>query len=110
MKADERAHFSHVTNERIHRFDYLLFWALAIFVVISPRTAGAHALPSQARLQEGIRMAEAVRVDRATRLEGALGDPLCISAKPITDFRQQEPEEGQRATEQTEVRILYTSH
>ena len=110
MKADERAHFSHVTNERTHRFDYLLFWALVIFVVISPRTAGAHALPSQARLQEGTRMAEAVRVDRAPRLDGALDDPLWQSAKPITDFRQREPQEGEPATEKTEVRILYTRH
>src|SRR6266849_4244602 len=110
MKADERAHFSHVTNERIHRFDYLLFWALVIFVVISPRTAGAHALPSQARSQEGTRMAEAVRVDRAPRLDGALDDPLWQSAKPITDFRQREPQEGEPATEKTEVRILYTRH
>ena len=30
------------------------------------------------------------------------------SAKPITDFRQREPQEGEPATEKTEVRILYT--
>jgi len=55
-------------------------------------------------------MAEAVRVDRAPRLDGALDDPLWQSAKPITDFRQREPQEGEPATEKTEVRILYTRH
>src|SRR5260370_5998665 len=104
MKADERAHFSHVTNERIHRFDYLLFWALVIFVVISPRTAGAHALPSQARAHEGTRMAEAVRVDRAPRFDRPLDDPLWPSAKPITDFLQREPQEGEPATAKPEAR------
>ena len=56
------------------------------------------------------RTAEAFRVDRAPKLDGTLDDPLWESAKPIRDFRQQEPYEGQSATERTEVRILYTRH
>ncbi|MGH9730366.1 MAG: DUF5916 domain-containing protein [Candidatus Acidiferrales bacterium] len=47
-------------------------------------------------------------MDRAPKLDGTLTDPLWQLAKPITDFRQQEPYEGQPATEKTEVRILYT--
>lgn len=58
--------------------------------------------------QEGARLAEAVRVDRAPKLDGTLKDPLWQVAKPIADFRQKEPYEGQPATERTEVRILYT--
>lgn len=54
--------------------------------------------------------AEAVRVEHAPKLDGTLDDPLWQSAKPIRDFRQQEPFEGQPATERTEVRILYTRH
>ena len=54
------------------------------------------------------RVAEAVRVDRVPRLDGTLSDPLWELAKPITDFRQREPHEGEPATEKTEVRILYT--
>jgi hypothetical protein len=46
--------------------------------------------------------AEAVRVDRV------LDDPLWQSAKPITDFRQRESQEGEPATEKTGVRIPYT--
>jgi len=54
--------------------------------------------------------AEATYVDHAPRLDGTLDDELWQSAKVITDFRQREPNEGQPATEQTEVRILYTRH
>jgi hypothetical protein len=41
-------------------------------------------------------------------MDGTLSDPLWQEAKPITDFRQREPFEGQSATDPTEVRILYT--
>jgi hypothetical protein len=54
--------------------------------------------------------AEAIRVDHAPKMDGTLNDSLWQSAKPITDFRQQEPLEGQPATERTEVRIVYTRH
>src|SRR6266581_5926417 len=54
--------------------------------------------------------AEAVRVDRAPKLDGTLADPLWQSAKVVTDFRQREPNEAEPATEKTEVRILYTRH
>lgn len=53
------------------------------------------------------REAAAVRVERAPVLDGTLNDPLWQLAKPIDDFRQKEPYEGQPATERTEVRILY---
>jgi hypothetical protein len=51
---------------------------------------------------------QAVRVERAPRLDGTLDDPIWQQAAPITDFRQREPYEGQAATERTEVRVLYT--
>jgi hypothetical protein len=70
-----------------------------------PRSAG---LPADPQTEE--RVAEAVPVDRAPILDGTLNDPLWLNAKPITDFRQQEPHEGEPPTEKTEVRILYTRH
>ena len=70
-----------------------------------PRSAGLPADPQT----EG-RVAEAVPVDHAPKLDGTLNDPLWLDAKPITDFRQREPHEGETATEKTEVRILYTRH
>lgn len=57
---------------------------------------------------EQAREAVAVRVESPLRLDGTLNDPLWKLAKPIDDFRQQEPGEGEPATERTEVRILYT--
>jgi hypothetical protein len=53
-------------------------------------------------------VAEAAPIDHAPKLDGTLNDPLWQSAKPIGDFRQREPHEGEPATEKTEVRILYT--
>lgn len=53
-------------------------------------------------------VAQAVRVERAPRMDGTLNDPLWQVSAPITNFRQREPYEGQPATENTEVRVLYT--
>src|SRR5713226_7088376 len=66
--------------------------------------------PSPPSPQEAAHKAEAVRVDRAPRLDGTLDDPLWQSAKPSADCRQREPRAGEAATEKTEVRILYTRH
>ena len=70
-----------------------------------PRLAGPPSPP-----QSEARLAEAVPVDHAPKLDGTLNDSLWLTAKPITDFRQREPLEGQPPTEQTEVLILYTPH
>jgi len=56
------------------------------------------------------RVAKAVRVDRAPKMDGTLDDPLWRQATPISNFLQREPFEGQPPTERTEVRILYTKH
>jgi len=42
----------------------------------------------------------------ATRLDGELNDAAWQSATPISDFRQQDPLNGEPATERTEVRIV----
>jgi len=70
--------------------------------------AAPHRLPSVP--QSDTQVAEAVPVERAPKLDGTLDDSLWQLAKPITDFRQREPLEGQPATEKTAVRILYTRH
>lgn len=64
----------------------------------------------QKAAQESAATAQAVAVDHPPKLDGTLDDPLWQSAIAITDFRQQEPLEGQPATEKTEVHILYTPH
>lgn len=112
MQVDERAHTDHVSDERFNYYSHFLLWALLISVFMLPRSVGARALPNAPRSvpQEGARIAEAVRVDHAPKLDGTLDDSLWQSAKLITDFRQREPQEGEPASEKTEVRILYTRH
>ncbi len=70
---------------------------------------GIGLVPSRGQAPES-RVARAIRVERAPKLDGTLNDPLWQGAEPITDFRQREPYEGRPATERTEVRVLYTRH
>lgn len=65
---------------------------------------------SQTGIQEPMRTASALRVDRPPRLDGTLNDPLWQQATPTNSFLQREPFEGQAPTEKTEVRIVYDRH
>ena len=47
------------------------------------------------------------RVTEEIKIEGVLNESAWTSAQVISDFRQQEPNEGQSATEKTEVRVLF---
>ena len=76
----------------------------AVLWFVASSTAEARGTEVEARV------AEAVGVERAPRMDGTLNDPLWLTAKPIEDFRQREPHEGEAATEKTEIRILYTRH
>ena len=80
---------------------------MCLLGLVSGRAALCSQNPASSQVIEQIRTAQAVRVDRPPKLDGTLDDPIWQLAKPITDFRQREPFEGQRATESTEVRILY---
>jgi len=76
-------------------------------------TAGAKAAQQSQTAQssaEGQPIAEAVRIDQRPRLDGTLDDPFWQQAAPITGFKQREPYEGQLATENTEVRVLYSKN
>jgi Domain of unknown function (DUF5916)/Carbohydrate family 9 binding domain-like len=83
-----------------------------IFIFIQPTAGKASPLPGgHDSAGESTRPSvEAAPTDKAPKLDGTLNDPLWQLAAPITDFRQREPDEGQPATEKTEVRILYTRH
>ena len=53
--------------------------------------------------------AVAVEVESAPRVDGeVLGDPAWAAAVPVTGFWQTAPDEGEPASERTEVRIIYT--
>jgi Domain of unknown function (DUF5916)/Carbohydrate family 9 binding domain-like len=49
----------------------------------------------------------ALRVREAVRVDGVLDEPAWSLARSASGFRQQEPKEGEPATEATEVRVLY---
>jgi hypothetical protein len=49
----------------------------------------------------------AVRLDRPLRIDGRLDEEVYTRTPPISDFIQQEPHEGDPATEQTEAWILF---
>ena len=54
------------------------------------------------------RVVDAAPAEQAPTLDGdVLGDPAWAAATPASGFRQNAPDEGQPATERTEVRILF---
>jgi len=87
-----------------------IFLLLGLECLISLAVAQNRQLNSQTGIQEPVRTANAVRVDRPPRLDGTLNDPLWQQATPTNNFLQREPFEGQAPTEKTEARILYDRH
>ncbi|WP_309673174.1 DUF5916 domain-containing protein [Gemmatimonas sp.] len=57
--------------------------------------------------QPSPKVARAVRLARAPRIDGRLDDAAWSRIEPITDFLQRQPAEGQAPTEATEVFIAY---
>ena len=87
-----------------------LAYGLLSLCLLLFQPSGANAEATPAKGQPARISAEATPIDHAPKLDGALNDPLWQSAKPITDFHQREPHEGEASSEETEVRILYTRH
>jgi hypothetical protein len=50
---------------------------------------------------------QAMRVTDSPRIDGVLDEAAWSSAPAADQFFQQEPQEGQPATDRTEVRVLY---
>jgi hypothetical protein len=82
------------------------FWGFSLYLLLVQWThASAQAPPAKG---DSVRIsAEVTQIDHAPKLGGTLDDSLWQLTKPITEFRQREPHEGQQATEKAEVRILY---
>src|SRR4029077_11261858 len=99
------SHFALTSN--VVRYAFGVFFLLSQPLI---ERAGASEDPPNPQKQVVSNPAEASHVDHAPKLDGTLNDSLWESAKPITDFRQSEPREGELPTEKTEVRILYTRH
>ena len=92
--------------------------ALACLVAVTlalaaPAVAGQGQRPPRDRVQPvaatDIRSAVALRVESPPLLDGdVLGDPAWVGVAAATSFVQTAPDEGQPASERTEVRIVFT--
>ena len=87
---------------------FVAFLALASVSLPNCAFAQVQKNGSRSAISQASATAEATRVEHPPQLDGTLDDPIWQSAKPVTEFRQQEPNEGETATERSEVRILYT--
>ena len=56
---------------------------------------------------EGRVTLRAIRLDRPLTVDGRLDDAIYQRVPPVSDFIQQEPDEGALATEQTEVWVMF---
>src|SRR5215467_1149936 len=74
---------------------------LAVMLAL-PVQSPASASPEQ--------VAVATRTPRPPKIDGNLSDPVWARAVPFTDFTQQSPDEGEKPSQKTEVRILYDDH
>jgi hypothetical protein len=72
----------------------LLIFASPIFPITSPQ-------------DNGLRRLRVLHINEPIKVDGRLDEPSWSQATPATDFRQQEPNEGQLASEQTEIRLLF---
>ena len=55
-------------------------------------------------------MLRAVRVEGEIRVDGRLDEPAWAAAPLAGGFLQRDPEQGQPATEPTELRLLFDDH
>ncbi|MCX6134678.1 MAG: DUF5916 domain-containing protein [Ignavibacteriales bacterium] len=71
-----------------------------VFVLAACLAAGAQS-------ENNPKSARAVRTTVAPVIDGNLNEPQWKLAQPISDFTQQDPDEGAPASQKTEIRILY---
>ena len=84
--------------------------AAGLFLFVTASSSAAQpAAPASAPLAATL-TTTATRAPEAPTIDGEIaGDPAWQSATPITNFWQEQPDEGQPASEKTEVRVIYTA-
>src|SRR5690349_13915680 len=73
----------------------------------SAAPATALATPESFGLRPGRPRVSPTRTDTPPSIDGVLDDPVWQTAARITEFTQQQPLDGARATEETEVWVAY---
>jgi hypothetical protein len=79
------------------------FWAVSAHLAL-PAGASAQTQPPQLERPS----ARATRTSAAIKVNGQLDEPAWADAVPVGRLMQREPEENTTATEETEVRVVYT--
>jgi hypothetical protein len=77
-------------------------WVAVVAFLAIPSIASPQTSRERPQLQ-------AVRVEEAPRIDGVIDEAVWQLARPVDQFTQQEPQEGQPASDRTEVRVLYDS-
>src|SRR5262245_61694233 len=63
--------------------------------------------PGRAQSSRAVRTFHVTRTPHPPVIDGRLTDEVWSKAEVLSQFTQQDPDEGQPATEQTEIRLLY---
>jgi len=81
----------------------------AIFLLASLHLSANEVSPfvQEQDSQNGRYVLQAIRVDKAPKIDGVLEGEIWQKAPAANSFVQKQPDEGKPATERTEVRILY---
>jgi hypothetical protein len=82
----------------------------SLLVLLSLVCAFGTTSPAQAQSQASVREFRATRTTRPPTIDGQLNEEVWSQAQVMSDFTQIDPDEGQPATERTEVRVLYDDH
>jgi uncharacterized protein DUF5916 len=84
-------------------------WLLAAgwFALLLPPAVDAGQDQTISRDPSGRVAVRAARLTRPLKIDGVLNEPLYTTVAPISDFIQQEPHEGEPATEKTELWIAF---
>ena len=76
---------------------FLLLWMCVLFIPIDADAQTERELPRMS----------ATRTSEEIKVDGVLDEPVWQSVEPIRELYQIQPDQGEPATEQSEVRILY---
>ena len=88
------------------RTPHLVFWA-TFTLTVATLAAPAGAQETHDHAGGGLHHVDARRADIAPTIDGVLDEAVWREAPMLDNFTQQEPANGEPATERTEVRLLY---
>lgn len=81
--------------------------SMALAIILDPLTAGSGAAQQTPRSHADRPVAHAVPASGSITINGRLDEAAWAAAPPVTTFTQLDPDEGQPASERTEVHIVY---